>query len=339
MKPRIKWRKGFYEKAYFGNIISCFYFSSCLRKSFAISENHQEYNKFPQNSTEEFDLSQYTFDDILEMSADEYMSLVKEFEKTYDPFNSYDPTEETQEIKSDDVVSPLWTSGKVKDDEWIEEGCHEYITSVSCVILANDKGFFSNNDWDKLYIVLSISVASLLPDRDEVGTPVFVGHFYDPDTGKNYANSTSNTAKTNAQAQYNMAVAAANRGDMNAAYEHIGRCLHYVQDVNVPHHSANIVAPSHKLFEKYAFNNQESYLSEYESISNGNYTNAVNMNVGEITHLAASNSKPMSSQVNNILNQSMWNHVAGACMRNSARYSAMVLYRFSRVSSVPFYSS
>ncbi len=316
-----------------------FIFLLVSEKSFAISESHQEYNKFPQNSTEEFDLSQYTFDDILEMSADEYMSLVKEFEKTYDPFNSYDPTEETQEIKSDDVVSPLWTSGKVKDDEWIEEGCHEYITSVSCVILANDKGFFSNNDWDKLYIVLSISVASLLPDRDEVGTPVFVGHFYDPDTGKNYANSTSNTAKTNAQAQYNMAVAAANRGDMNAAYEHIGRCLHYVQDVNVPHHSANIVAPSHKLFEKYAFNNQESYLSEYESISNGNYTNAVNMNVGEITHLAASNSKPMSSQVNNILNQSMWNHVAGACMRNSARYSAMVLYRFSRVSSVPFYSS
>lgn len=157
----------------------------------------------------------------------------------------------------------------------------------------------------------------------------------------NYSNSISNTAKVNATAQYNMAVAAANRGDMDAAYEHIGRCLHYVQDVNVPHHSANITAlnPAHRSFEQFAFNNQESYLSEYESISSGNYSNATTMSVGEITHLAASNSKPMSSQVNNILNKSMWNHVAGACMRNSARYSAIVLYKFSRVSSVPFYSN
>lgn len=318
-----------------------FIFLLVSEKSFAISENHQGYNKPSQNSTEKLDLSQYTLDDILKMSADEYMSLVKEFEKTYDPFNSYDSTEETQENKSDDMVSPLWTSGKIEDDKWIEEGCHEYITSVACVILANDKGFFSNNDWDRLYIVLSISVASLLPDRDEVGTPLFEGHFYDPDTGKSYSNSTSNTAKVNATAQYNMAVAAANRGDMDAAYEHIGRCLHYVQDVNVPHHSANITALNlaHKSFEKFAFNNRESYLSKYESIRSGNYSNATTMSVGEITHLAASNSKPMSSQVNNILNKSMWNHVAGACMRNSARYSAIVLYKFSGVSSVPFYSN
>ena len=68
------------------------------------------------------------------MSADEYMSLVKEFEKTYDPFNSYDSIEEAQENKSDNMVSPLWTSGKVKDDEWIEEGCHEYIASFSPMI-------------------------------------------------------------------------------------------------------------------------------------------------------------------------------------------------------------
>ena len=318
-----------------------FIFLLVSEKSFAISGNHQGYNKPSQYPTEKLDLSQYTLDDILKMSADEYMSLVKEFEKTYDPFNSYDSTEETQENKSDDMVSPLWTSGKIEDDKWIEEGCHEYITSVACVILANDKGFFSNNDWDRLYIVLSISVASLLPDRDEVGTPLFEGHFYDPDTGKSYSNSISNTAKVNATAQYNMAVAAANRGDMDAAYEHIGRCLHYVQDVNVPHHSANITAlnPAHRSFEQFAFNNQESYLSEYESISSGNYSNATTMSVGEITHLAASNSKPMSSQVNNILNKSMWNHVAGACMRNSARYSAIVLYKFSRVSSVPFYSN
>ena len=318
-----------------------FIFLLVSEKSFAISGNHQGSNKPSQNPTEKLDLSQYTLDDILKMSADEYMSLVKEFEKTYDPFNSYDSTEETQENKSDDMVSPLWTSGKIEDDKWIEEGCHEYITSVACVILANDKGFFSNNDWDRLYIVLSISVASLLPDRDEVGTPLFEGHFYDPDTGKSYSNSISNTAKVNATAQYNMAVAAANRGDMDAAYEHIGRCLHYVQDVNVPHHSANITAlnPAHRSFEQFAFNNQDSYLSEYESISTGNYSNATTMSVGEITHLAASNSKPMSSQVNNILNKSMWNHVAGACMRNSARYSAIVLYKFSRVSSVPFYSN
>ena len=108
-----------------------FIFLLVSEKSFAISGNHQGYNKPSQNPTEKLDLSQYTLDDILKMSADEYMSLVKEFEKTYDPFNSYDSTEETQENKSDDIVSPLRTSGKIEDDKWIEEGCHEHITSVA----------------------------------------------------------------------------------------------------------------------------------------------------------------------------------------------------------------
>ena len=76
------------------------------------------------------------------MSADEYMSLVKEFEETYDPFNSYDSTEETQENKSDDMVSPLWTYGKIEDDKWIEEGCHEYITSSLASFSPMIKGSF-----------------------------------------------------------------------------------------------------------------------------------------------------------------------------------------------------
>ena len=59
-----------------------FVFLLVSEKSFAISENRQGHNKPSQNSTEKLDLSQYTFDDILKMSADEYMSLVKEFEKT-----------------------------------------------------------------------------------------------------------------------------------------------------------------------------------------------------------------------------------------------------------------
>lgn len=58
-----------------------FVFLLVSEKSFAISENRQGHNKPSQNSTEKLDLSQYTFDDILKMSADEYMSLVKEFEK------------------------------------------------------------------------------------------------------------------------------------------------------------------------------------------------------------------------------------------------------------------
>lgn len=305
-----------------------------------------------QYTDSELDLTQYTMNDIVNMTADEYLDLVAEFERVYNPYNSYVETEvEFDDLSmtsiGDETISPQWSSGKIEDEEYTESGCHEYISSVACGILINDKGFFANNATASVVIALLISLASLLPDQDERGTPLYVfdGHFYDPDSNENYHGETTNTAKTNAVAHYQTAVEAARDGNMDAAYEHLGRCLHYVQDANEPHHASNVHAfqipygVSHGVFETFAFENQESYLGEYHSIASSNYTNAAAWGVDRITHEGAVEAKPMIQHVRNILNQDDWPEYAKESMENAARYSTMILYKFGIESVVPFYSN
>lgn len=216
---------------------------------------------------------------------------------------------------------------------------------VKFIWIKHDKGFFANNVTANIVVALLISLASLLPDKDERGTPLYLfdGHFYDPDDNDNYHGETTNTAKTNAAAHYRTAVEAERDGNMDAAFEHLGRCLHYVQDANEPHHASNVHAlqipygASHGSFEKFAFENQEAYLDDYDTIPSSNYTNATSWNVDTITHKGAVEAKPMIQYVRNVLNQSNWSKYAEKSMKNAARYSAMVLYKIGRESVVPFY--
>lgn len=319
---------------------------------FAIENDSYGGIDISQYTDSELDLTQYTMDDIINMTAEEYLDLVAEFERVYNPYNSYVETEAESENLSmmsieDGTVSPQWTSGKIEDEEYTESGCHEYISSVACGILINDKGFFANNATASVVIALLISLASLLPDQDERGTPLYLfdGHFYDLDDNDNYHGETTNTAKTNAVAHYQTAVEAARDGNMDVAYEHLGRCLHYVQDANEPHHASNVHAlqipygSSHSVFESFAFENQEAYLDDYDTISSANYTNAASWSVATITHKGAVEAKSMIQYVRNILDKSDWPEYAEKSMKNAARYSAMILYKFGRESVVPFYSN
>ena len=40
-------------------------------------------------TTDELDLSQYTVEDLAQMSADEFRQLLADFERVYDPFDTY----------------------------------------------------------------------------------------------------------------------------------------------------------------------------------------------------------------------------------------------------------
>ena len=267
-----------------------------------------------QYTNSELDLSKYTLEDIRNMSPEEYAELVNNFERVYDPYNS----------------------------EY--SGSHELISTYASGILSNDKGFFSNDALAVLVIILQISLASKLPDKDEVGVIVFSGHFYDPDEGCNYAGSSKNTAKTNATSHYNKAITAAKQGDMEKAYEEIGRCLHYVQDACEPHHASNIHAATpnsgatHSFFEKEAHKNIEKYLDKYTSINSSNYSKSLSWSTDTLVHNAAVEAKVMSPYVSNPDDLSKWDHYANLSMKNAARYSAMILYKFGQNSSVPFFS-
>lgn len=315
-------------------IICAFMLSLFPVSAFATDVGDFDPSRFTKS---ELDLSQYTLDDLMNMSNEEYSALVREFERVYDPFDSYEESlvlEEVSqvEIGEEGTVSPQWTSGTIEDGEYTEGGCHEYITSVACSILNNDKAFFADNAISAVAIALTISIASLLPDKDERGAIIFSGHFYNPMTNKNYVSSTTNTAKTNAAERYENAIDCMLIGEQAEAFEYLGRCLHYVQDACEPHHAANILSygslSPHAKFEKFAFEHSEEYLADYISIPSERYSTALNWDVSQITHAGALVAYTMKDQVDSNSDTSEWAYCAEKSLKCASECSAMVLYKF-----------
>lgn len=282
----------------------------------------------------ELDLTQYTLDDIWEMSTEEFNTLIADFERVYDPFGSY---ARRQELNEENTVSPRWTSG---DDE--EDGTHAGITAQACSVLMNDIGFFANNMTDKLNALLCISLASNLPDDDETDLGTFAGHFYDPVTEENYLGSSSNTAKTNAVVHYQNAYTAAEGGDIMTMYEELGRALHYIQDANVPYHAANVVSlgalSDHTRFENFAEINLSTYIEDLTTLASSNYTTVANEYVRDLVKIAATDAKSKYAVLENSEPESTdWNTIARFCTRKSVKYSTIIMYKLAQKSGVPFY--
>ena len=286
----------------------------------------------------ELDLTNYTMDDLTEMTPEEYTQLIRDFERVYDPFDSY------EETVTETTTNPnaRWTSGDINlKGEYTEEGCHEYITSVACLVLLNDKGFFANDATGAVVITLYISLASLLPDKDEIGLFPFAGHFYNPITGKNYARSKTNVASKNAQEHYTNAINEMIDGNEDVAFEELGRCLHYVQDLCVPHHAANIIATnndSHEAFEKYAFENAELFIGHWKRIIRHDYSKEAPKTPEKLAHNAALTAYDYQYFVDDVDDQTLWPKYAKLCLENAVDYSAIVMYRFGLDPAVEFYT-
>lgn len=335
-------------------LISLFLSVAILFAFTSINTKAESSNPFDTSNynNPELDLTKITVEDLTKMSSQEYAELINDFERVYDPFSSYEQETSPDEIESDlnilhdisndNTVAPTWTSGDYNSDNvYTEVGTHEAITVAACEIMSNDRGFFSGVSSTSAGIMLYISLASLLPDRDE-DNQIYAGHFYDPETGENWLGNTENTARNNAQNHYNTALQYAKNGNMEKAYEYLGRCLHYVQDLNVPHHAANVTALnlSHGAFEQYAEDNFDTCLDGYTSIGVNNYDYYPSQySVGGISHLAAHYSKERISYVNNKNDQSKWPTQARIGLRNAARYSVMVMYKFGNEKGVPFYEN
>lgn len=237
------------------------------------------------------------------------------------------------------AIQPRWGSG---DPEKDKTGSHEMITAQACSILATDKGFFSKDAIESFAMALTISLASIQPDKDEVGT-LFAGHFYHAIDGDNYLGSKSNTALTNCRSHYNAAVSAAKRNDKAKAMEEIGRALHYLQDAGQPHHAANITVAniSHKLFEDQIDANIDTYINLITSVNNHNfhystaqytYSSAAANSVDYLVKSTSIIAYGYRTEVNNALNKSKWDFVARITVPNSIAFSALLMYKFAGAS-------
>ena len=295
---------------------------------------------YAYKENEKFDVSDYTLDDIMSMSSAEYLELLHEFEKTYDPFDTYatEPliTSEFFDEMRGGSISPLWTSGDDYDGDNPEEGSHELITARACGILLSDRGFWGQNQSGSILIALSLSLASILPDREQNENDyLFAGHFYNPQTNANYLGITSNTAKTNTSNYYNKAKNEyLKNGATTLFIEYVGRMIHYLQDANEPHHAANITGLNiaHGAFENFAYQNFDTYAKK---ISSADYQSALSNSSDKIVHQYAIIAYHYKDAVSNYFDQSAWGGVADICTRNAIKSTAELLYKLSVDASIP----
>lgn len=291
---------------------------------------------------QELDLSQYTLDDLADMPADEFRQLLADFERVYDPFDTY-YTDPLVDENTEPQISPAWASGSIEGDEYTEMGSHELISAQALSVMVEDEGIYTTDVVESLVIALNISLASLLPDEKEIGF-IFEGHFYHAIDGDSWTGSKSNTALTNCSSHFDQAVSAAKAGDVGTAYEQLGCALHYIQDASEPHHAANIVnlpliKPAHGDFEEYVDDRIDTYVALRSTAHgfNSNYSYAIarRNSVGYFVQGAATMAYAYRNSVNKASDTSQWDSVARATVPNAVAFSAILLYKFFYAAGIP----
>ena len=109
---------------------------------------------------------------------------------------------------------------------------HQYIVANALKILSNDKGNSAfNGELNSSILMEATDWPDKLGNETDAGT--FAGHFYDPDTGKNWLGQRSPTARTRAESYFQAAVNAYRAGDVQLAMSNLGKGTHYVSDLLV----------------------------------------------------------------------------------------------------------
>lgn len=203
---------------------------------------------------------------------------------------------------------------------------HQYITNSAIAILKNDIGAsILTNTANKT----TIKTYSDWPDKvgNETDFCTYSGHFYDPDTEKNWIGQKSPTAKSRAISYLEKAVYSYESGDVESALENLGKGCHYVEDLNEPHHASNLTAvnSNHSEFEKYVDENRTSYYIKGNTLSSSIYTNAYNTDTGTLLRNSAKYAK---SLVTLAQDKETYDVAASRCVKQAITCTTQYLYQF-----------
>lgn len=148
------------------------------------------------------------------------------------------------QYESINAAPPRWKGNGI-------DHTHQFLVARGILILENDKSWEIAKHLYKDNGARIIMEYADMPDKDEIGV-LFAGHFYNPYTGQNFLGQTSPTAKTNFLQHTEKAVSNFNT-DKKFAWQELGRALHYLSDMNQPHHASNKVAvlTNHADFENW----------------------------------------------------------------------------------------
>lgn len=294
----------------------------------------------------EFDISDYTFEDLESMTTAEKKELIEKFIETYNPYGLRDLMEQETSESYGFGVQPLWKSdGDSTTPIEQEIATHQLVTLEALNVFIEDYGFYNTDGTTMFAIALYLMAASALPDREEIGV-AFAGHFHDPDTDLNFLGQAWPTAATRASTHYHIAYTHLKKNvnmditsdEFMNILERLGKCLHYVQDACEPHHASNAIAglgSSHSDFEAYVETNIDGYLQDI-SVPTEFYIQNRTVSIFAITDDAAKQAKPHFEAVANKKDQSQWNAIGKICIHNSVQYSSVVIYKLFYECNAPF---
>lgn len=209
-----------------------------------------------------------------------------------------------------------------------EKGTHEFIVKQALMILKNDKGENVQGLIKKYESTLKEYCDK--PDKDEKDF-VFAYHFYNPYTGENYLPSFLKQSKITALIKFREHAenAVSNyKTNKDLAMEELGRACHFLEDVNVPYHAANLVAgvSTHSEYEQFVQDNQQHYgintsdkYNNYSSLAFDNYCNNILNNCAKYAY---------SFKDNVVNDKNSWNSVADKTVKYAQQYVAAFFYRF-----------
>lgn len=205
---------------------------------------------------------------------------------------------------------------------------HQYIVANALKILSNDQGNSAfNGELNSSILMEATDWPDKLGNETDAGT--FAGHFYDPDSGKNWLGQTSPTARTRAESYFQAAVNAYRAGDVQLAMSNLGKGTHYVSDLNEPHHASNLTAvnSNHSAFEKYVDKNRKSYTIAGNSFNSSVYTTALNTSTGDLMYSAAKHAKGLAA---NAQNESTYDSAGRRSVQHAIQTVTQYMYKFGK---------
>ena len=168
------------------------------------------------------------------------------------------------------------------------------------------------------------NITQHLPGKDETEN-LYERHFYDPTTGLNYRNN-SNCARYWFFTHYQNAISAFNAGNYTQAWERLGRAIHYLGDMNTPHHAANLPAPgsNHVAFEEQIDHNR----TRYSATSAGTKYNTAITSLPVICAQNAKNHLSDATSIDDLTTYEPWLRAGDNTVPFAMQYTAVVLYHF-----------
>ena len=209
-----------------------------------------------------------------------------------------------------------------------DDPTHSDISAAGISAFIADKGFWATGT-DGLGLALTIAIYSLAPDKvsDESYTASNADHFYLVSKGTGLYGGTS--ASERFEEYFNAAVKAQKAGNEEKAAEHLGRALHYIQDVTVPHHTKFALTVAHSNYEAFCDENIETYLGSYKTTASSFYKLGKDLALDELVPYVANISTKHYDNVKNSLKKDYWDSTARTLTNYSAGITSAVLYRFA----------